>query len=79
MCENSEFIQGYKFVLYNFLAICSLNLYWTNLNGELSFLKSSCFYLHFLQMLKRDFFSHEAISLGFLFSSYWSEHVAAEG
>jgi hypothetical protein len=36
----------------------------------LSFLKTSCLHLHILQMLKTDFFPDEAISLGFLFSSY---------
>jgi len=70
MCNIYKFILRYKFVLYNFLPLGSFNLYCTNRNGESSFLKSSCLHLRILQTLKTDFFHHEAISLGFSFSSY---------
>jgi hypothetical protein len=78
MCDNHKFILRYKFVLYNFLPLVCFNLYCTNRNGELSFLKGCCLQLRILQMLKTDFFPHEAISLGFLFSSYRSEHAGTE-
>jgi len=70
MCDNHKLILRYKFELYNFLLLGSFNLYCTNRNLELSFLKSGCLHLRILQMLKTDFFPHEAISLGFLFSSH---------
>jgi hypothetical protein len=70
MCDNYKLIPRYKFVLYNFPTLGSFNLYCTNRSGELSFFNSSCLHVYILQMLERYFFPHEAISLGFLFSSY---------
>jgi hypothetical protein len=78
MCDNHKFILCYKFVLYNFQPLDSFNLYCTDRNGELPFLKSGYLHLHILQMFKTDFFPHEAISLGFLFSSHWNEQAGTE-